>query len=112
MFDTMLPYFHLYGTDIVQIALAQGHGAYAVELPVVHNNRPVATLRSGYARAYAHARRKWRAQLPIWTSICKPSRWPVALWRAQWRWRRVSQSPDALLADYIVLDRQNRHTCV
>lgn len=98
-FDSTLPDFHLYGTDIVQTALAQGHGAYAVELPVVHNNRPVATLRGGYARAYACARRKWLAQLPIPTSVCALSRWPFALWRAQWRRRRVSVRPDALLAD-------------
>src|SRR3990167_744722 len=90
-FDSMLPDFHLYGTDIVQMALQQGHGAYAVDLPVVHNNRPVATLRGGYALAYAHAQRKWRAQLPIWTSICALSRWPFALWRAQWRRRHVSR---------------------
>ena len=98
-FDSMLPDFHLYGTDIVQMALQQGHGAYAVDLPVVHNNRPVATLRGGYALAYAHAQRKWRAQLPIWTSICALSRWPFALWRAQWRRRHVSRRSEALMAD-------------
>lgn len=105
-FDPQLPDFHLYGTDIVQTALQQGRGAYAVELPVVHNNRPVATLRGGYARAYADARRKWWAQLPIWTSICALSRWPFALWRAQWRRRRISQRPDALLADAQELARR------
>lgn len=105
-FDGELPDFHLYGTDIVQMALRQGRGAYAVELPVVHNNRPVATLRGGYARAYAHARRKWREQLPIWTSICALSRWPFALWRAQWRRRHISQRPDALLADAQELARR------
>jgi hypothetical protein len=47
-FDPQLPHFHLYGTDLVQTAWAAGRSAFAVELPVVHNNRPYTSLGSGY----------------------------------------------------------------
>jgi len=36
-FDEKLPGFHLYGTDIVQTALAAGLGAYVIDAPVIHN---------------------------------------------------------------------------
>ena len=98
-FDPALPDFHLYGTDIVQEALTRGMGAYAVELPVVHNNRPYASLRGGYEEAYRYAREKWSDRLPIPTTICKLSRNPLALWRAHWRRRNTSERPQGLLAD-------------
>lgn len=100
-FDPDLPHFHLYGTDLVQSALARGRGAYAVELPVVHNNRPIASLRGGYELAYRYTRRKWRARLPIHTSICTLTWNPFSLWRAQWRRRGTKARPDALLADAV-----------
>ena len=102
-FDPALPHFHLYGTDVVQAALARGRGAWAVELPVVHNNRPIASLRGGYTLAYHYARRKWRAVLPIQTTICSLTWHPLSLWRAQWRRRDVKARPDGLLADAVVI---------
>jgi hypothetical protein len=98
-FDPQLPDFHLYGTDIVQTALRSGHGAYAVDLPVVHNNRPIVSLRGGYSRSYRYMRRKLQDRLPISTSICTISSWPFSLWRAQWRRRHVNIRPAELLAD-------------
>lgn len=98
-FDADLPDFHLYGTDIVQTALAMGGTAFAVELPVVHNNRPIASLRGGYAEAYAYTRRKWSSRLPIHTCICTLTYNPLPLWRSQWRRRHVKSRPPHLLAD-------------
>lgn len=98
-FDEALPHFHLYGTDLAQTALAAGRTAWAVELPVVHNNRPIASLRGGYERAYRYTRRKWRDRLPIETTMCALSWNPFALWRTQFRRRHVRRRPDKLLAD-------------
>jgi hypothetical protein len=90
-FDPELPHFHLYGTDIVQSALTAGRGAYAVELPLVHNSQRVDTLSGGYTLAYRYARNKWRARLPIPTTICDLSTNPLHLLRAKWRVRKVAR---------------------
>ena len=100
-FDEKLPDFHLYGTDIVQIARQMGGSAFAVELPVVHNNRPTASLGGGYMEAYRYVRRKWRAKLPIWTTISAISYFPVSLWRAKWRRRKIKDRGVELQADAV-----------
>lgn len=100
-FDPELPHFHLYGTDLVQSALALGRGAYAVELPVVHNNRPIPSLGGGYADAYRYTRRKWRAKLPIPTTICDLSNNPLPLARVRWRRWKHRARREQLLADAV-----------
>jgi len=97
-FDPALPDFHLYGTDLVQTAWAAGNSAFAVELPVVHNNRPYSSLGAGYVASYRYARRKWRRRLPIFTTICAITYNPLALWRAQWRRRKAQVQRGRLLA--------------
>lgn len=104
-FDPDLPHFHLYGTDLVQSAKAMGRGAYAIELPVVHNNRPWDSLGGGYLLAYRYAQRKWRKRLPIHTTVCQISRNPLPLWRAQWRRRHVTSRGKGLLADAVEVAR-------
>lgn len=103
LFDANLPHFHLYGTDIVQTASDIGGTAWAVELPVVHNNRPIVSLAGGYLQAYRYARRKWRDRLPIYTSICALTYNPLPLWRARWRRRHVKARPDHLGADSVAI---------
>jgi hypothetical protein len=66
-FDESLPGFHLYGTDIVQQALATGQTAYVFDGPVIHNSRSLRRLDARYWRCYYHQRRKWRDRLPVWT---------------------------------------------
>ncbi len=98
-FDERLPNFHLYGTDLVQTALAMGRSAYAVEIPVVHNNRPWHSLAGGYLDAYRYARRKWRSKLPIYTTVCPLTRNPLPLLRSRWRRRHVKARDDFPLSD-------------
>lgn len=102
-FDPLLPHFHLYGTDLVQTAISMGRTAWAVELPVVHNNRPIVSLGGGYLKAYRYARRKWRSRLPIFTSICTLTANPFPLWRARWRRRHVKARPTELGADAVAI---------
>lgn len=104
-FDRGLPHFHLYGTDLVQSAWQSGKSAWAVELPVVHNNRPIPSLGGGYARAYRYARRKWREKLPIPTTICDLTHNPLALARARWRRRKARVRREGLLADSVEIAR-------
>jgi len=98
-FDENLREFHMYGTDLVQTAWAMKRSAWAVELPVVHNNRPLRSLRGSYARAYYYMREKWRAKLPIHTVCCVIAPVPWSLWRTQWRRFKAKIPKDHLLAD-------------
>lgn len=82
-FDEGLPGFHLYGTDIVTEGHVRGVPAFVVDAPVVHNSRPVKTLKGAYAQAYRYMQKKWRKRLPVLTLICDIEPHPVTLWRAQ-----------------------------
>lgn len=72
-FDEALPGFHLYGTDIVQIARAAGHSAYVMALPLIHNDGYKDQLGDDYIAGYRFMQKKWRAKLPLWTSVAKLS---------------------------------------
>lgn len=97
-FDEELPNFHFYGTDLVQTAWSRDNSAWAIELPVVHNNRPWDSLGGGYVDGYNFVKRKWRHRLPFFTTICEVSHNPIPLWRVRWRRRKVNARPDKLLA--------------
>lgn len=100
-FDENLRHFHMYGSDVVQSALATKGTAWAVELPVVHNSRPTTTLRGGYNDAYMFMRRKWRTKLPIHTTVATISNIPISLWRKQWGVFKGKTQRTALLADSV-----------
>ena len=70
-FDSNLPSFHMYGTDIVQTARAAGHGTFIISAPVIHNSIPVAGLHGDFMRSYDYMRRKWWQNLPIKTPVTK-----------------------------------------
>lgn len=72
-FDEDLPHFHFHGLDIVQTALAAGMGAYAVPLPLIHNDRFEKRLREDYINGYHFIRRKWRHALPLLATTTKVS---------------------------------------
>lgn len=82
-FDEGLPSFHLYGTDIIQIAAAFGLRSYVGDLPVVHNSRPVRSLRGGFALSYRYMRQKWKAQLPLQTLTVPIERYQYRLLKQQ-----------------------------
>ncbi|MEO0392648.1 MAG: glycosyltransferase [Pseudomonadota bacterium] len=88
-FDPHLPHFHLYGTDIVQMALAAGHGAYAVHAPVIHNSDTLNGLGKGYYAAYGYMQEKWQQRLPIKTLIAPVDAGKSGLWRARLRGLRI-----------------------
>ena len=98
-FDEQLPGWHLYGTDLVQSSLSEGRGAFAVELPLVHNNRPISNLKVNYLKPYRYVRNKWRSRLPIPTTIIKLSYNPWYMWRYIKAGNHVSARSAELLAD-------------
>jgi len=79
-FDEGLPGFHLYGTDIAQIALAQGRGVYVIDAPVIHNTRKVGSLRGAYFKAFRYMAHKWQARLPIPTVVVPLTWWGSAMY--------------------------------
>jgi hypothetical protein len=87
-FDEALPGWHMYGTDIAQIARKAGRGAYAGALPCIHNDRYHGALGADFDEAYHFMRRKWADALPIQTPITKISRHALHLMRDHWRNRR------------------------
>lgn len=87
-FDEALPGWHMYGTDIVQIARAAGRGAYAGALPCIHNDRYHDALGADFNAAYRFMQRKWAAALPIRTPITKISRSGLHLIRDRWKNRQ------------------------
>ena len=72
-FDEKLPFYHLYGTDIVQAAWASGHGAYVANIPVVHNDGFKGRLRGDFTAGFEYVRRKWKAALPLRTTVLRIS---------------------------------------
>jgi hypothetical protein len=78
-FDPALPSFHLYGTDIVLCAQAAGMRSYIIDLPVIHNAKPVVRLDRHYVSAYRLMVRKWRKLLPWPTVIVPLTRNPLQL---------------------------------
>jgi glycosyltransferase involved in cell wall biosynthesis len=89
-FDPKLPNFHLYGTDIAQTARAAGRGRWWTALPLVHNDQYHDQLGEDFGAPYRYLQHKWRAALPIQTSVTHLTRFGIDLARTRWRnarWR-------------------------
>jgi glycosyltransferase involved in cell wall biosynthesis len=98
-FDEGLPLFHLYGTDIVQMARVAGKGAYIADLPVVHNDGFHDRLRADFTAGYDYIRRKWRARLPLRTPVLWVTRHGFALWIYRLRAARSLERRRAVAGD-------------
>lgn len=83
-FDPSLPGWHLYGTDIVTTARAQGLSAYAGALPTLHNDAYHEALQADFAACYHALRAKWQGHLPVRSPIIKVSRSGLHLWKNRW----------------------------
>lgn len=90
-FDEAMPWFHFYGTDIVQTARAAGRSAWIAPLPLVHNDKAHDQLGLDYREAYHALRQKWRTQLPLRTSTVKISWHGLHLVRALRHLDRVGE---------------------
>lgn len=70
-FDSNLPEFHLYGTDIILEAEKRGYSSYGFDMPLIHNAKAQLRLGPEYVRAHDYMVRKWRERLPVPTT-CVP----------------------------------------
>ena len=86
--DTALPGWHFYGTDIVATARAAGRGAYAGALPTIHNDRFHPALGPDFTESYRFVQRKWAHALPLRSPITKVSRSGLHLLRDRWQARK------------------------
>ena len=110
-FDEALPGFHLYGTDIVQTALARGKGAYVAWLPVVHNDKFHGALGKDFSDSYHFTRRKWRHCLPLRTPV-EWLRWHgLSLTWSRWRAQRSIEKRRAMAGDSRTDPRQFSGAC-
>jgi hypothetical protein len=78
--DPALPDFHFHGAELVLASEARGMGAWVLDLPVVHNNKPYLSMPSGFARAYRFVARKWPARLPRPGMVADLDARPWVLW--------------------------------
>ena len=85
--DTALPGWHFYGTDIVATARAAGRGSYAGALPTIHNDRYHDALGPDFTESYRFMQHKWAAALPMRSPITKVSRSGLHLLRDRWQAR-------------------------
>jgi len=90
-FDEDLPGFHLYGTDIVQIARKAGRGAWAVSLPLIHNDGFHEALDSSFDQAFHYMRRKWRDRLPLKSPVTRMTWHGLNLVRQHWHNRQTAR---------------------
>jgi hypothetical protein len=88
LFDPRLPFFHLYGTDIVLTAARAGFQSFAVYAPVVHNSNALRGLDRTYRSAFDYMCAKWRSELPLRTPICVLSTNKLSLWRTHLRLKK------------------------
>jgi hypothetical protein len=78
-FDPALPRYHLYGTDLIQMAREAGKGAYVAPMPVVHNDNFKRILGKDFSESYHYIRRKWRHVLPLCAPVIWITRWGSSL---------------------------------
>lgn len=86
-FDSNLPHFHLYGTDICMEARDRGLINYAFQGFCVHNTHQLLTLPQEFYRCYHYVRKKWTKYLPIYASCMKISMLNGELYR-----KRISET--------------------
>jgi hypothetical protein len=84
-FDSRLPHFHLYGTDICLEAAKRGMTSYAIFAPCIHNTRQYLVLPNDFYECCEHIRRRWVKSLPIQTTCVRISRfnWAIRLRKSQ-----------------------------
>ncbi|MGO9306423.1 MAG: glycosyltransferase [Candidatus Korobacteraceae bacterium] len=84
-FDSALPGFHLYGTDICLQAASAGRNCYVIPGFCVHNTMGGLVLPKEFYTSYWYVRNKWKKLLPITTPCIRISRWNGSLFERRAR---------------------------
>ena len=83
-FDSSLPHFHFYGTDICMLSTERGFVNCSIPAFCVHNTNQLLSLPNEFYDCYSYIKKKWANHLPIYTSCIKVSRFDEDL-----RWRKI-----------------------
>lgn len=73
-FDSSLPHFHFYGTDICMSARKRKKGCYAISAFSIHNTS-YGPLPPEFYRCYWYVKKQWSEFLPIQTPCIRITRW-------------------------------------
>jgi hypothetical protein len=78
-FDPNIPDFHMYGTDLIFSAEQAGRTVYGLDIPIIHNSKPISRIPAEFVDSYRYVAAKWRSQLPRAGIISTLSASPWAL---------------------------------
>jgi hypothetical protein len=84
-FDSRLPGYHLYGTDIIFQAKEASLLSLAFTGPVVHNTQRTPQPDRHYIEAYRYMQKKWRSSLPVHTLVVPLTQWGWPLYKKRLR---------------------------
>lgn len=110
-FDNALPRYHLYGTDLVQMAQTAGKGAYIAQLPVIHNDDFKPALGADFTESYTFIRRKWAPALPLRSPVLWVTKLGLGLPWYRLRARRGIDKRQAKALDTSVSPRLYSEQC-
>ncbi|MBK8814686.1 MAG: hypothetical protein IPN42_03895 [Methylococcaceae bacterium] len=79
-FDSSLPHFHLYGTDICLSAIDKGMKNYAIPAFCIHNTNQLLDLPKEFYECFKFIKNKWFSYLPIYTPCITISRFDKDLY--------------------------------
>ncbi|MGH9717543.1 MAG: glycosyltransferase [Candidatus Acidiferrales bacterium] len=99
-FDPAFPSFHMYGSDICLTAASRGMNCYAIPAFCIHNTQWGPVLPPEFYECYRILKRKWRDQLPIYTTCIEVTRFNAPMYERRlrevvrpWMGRARSASP-------------------
>ena len=101
-FDDSLSGYHLYGTDIVQHGIQSRLKSFVIDAPVIHNDKPKPILGEDYLEAYKYMQNKWKAQLPILTTVMPINNSTFHFHIRNWRQRLhrlINETPELYQGD-------------
>jgi hypothetical protein len=84
-FDSNLPHFHLYGTDLCLRAAQWGLSSYALSAYCIHNADQYCVLPPEFYECYRYIQKSWCDALPIHTSCLTITESSLTLYRRRLR---------------------------
>jgi glycosyltransferase involved in cell wall biosynthesis len=114
-FDSELPHFHFYGTDICLQAKRCGLESFAISNYCVHNSLSIRRLPPEFWKCASYLMKKWRDELPIKTCCAVLDSRGGKMWRARVMaelhyFRKRRQTASKRLADPSILLVQSFET--
>ena len=84
-FDSSLPHFHLYGTDLCMAAASRNLTSYAISAFCIHNTQQITVLPQEFYACYRHVKQAWTRYLPIETTCITITRFNLPIFERKVR---------------------------